>query len=74
MGGAVINLRTSDDAASLLYWAGLDLVSGDCNDLVGELHHYVAHFSARDSDKKPDPTSICYVKPAPYDFCNPAEL
>ena len=74
MGGAAINLRTGDDAASLLYWAGLDLVSGDCNDLVGELHHYAAHVGAPPNDKKPDPTGICDFKPAPDEFCNPAEL
>jgi hypothetical protein len=72
MGGAAINLRTGDDAASLLYWAGLDLVSGDCNDLVGELHHYAAHVGAPPDDKKPDPSSICKLEPAPSEFCNPA--
>lgn len=58
IGGVAVNLRTGADAAGLLYWAGLDLVQGDCNQLAGELRHYAAHVRDPGSDQK-KPGEIC---------------
>jgi hypothetical protein len=60
IGGVAVNLRTGVDAAGLLYWAGLDQVQGDCNQLTSELRHYVAHVRDTGSDqKKPPAGGIC---------------
>ena len=60
IGGVAVNLRTGAEAAGLLYWAGLDLVQGDCNQLTSELRHYVAHVrDAGSEQKKPPEGGIC---------------
>ena len=60
IGGVAVNLRAGVEAAGLLYWAELDLVQGDCNQLTSELRHYVAHVRDTGSDqKKPPEGGIC---------------